>query len=446
MEPEVHLEPKPNDELEDNAQSSLTHSLSRSLVAPQKQYCAGIRWLIASGTIAGLGIGGWFAYQYFLKSAAKPIAVSVLNVNRGTVELTISESGTVELASQQVLKSPEDVTVEQVFVQSGDRVQVGAPLIVLRNREVQQRLQAQLIEQQKFQADLARKREIVQERRRRLQNAQQRLQELQAALNQGVIPAAKVQEAQDAADQAQSGVKDAEIDQHKAALDVQKAQMALQDIQQQLGDNRLNSPIEALILQVDVKPGDGAKRETPLLTLGDPTQEMIRLQLTTLNASKVRINQVARVSMIGPNPPMFRGRVVGLSPQAAAQKSENAFSSQSQAKVDASVALDRPSNRLIPGSQVSVEIVLQQRQRVLTLPLEAIQQTEAQPFVWIKTTAGVAEKRPVQLGLQSLTTAEITSGLQEGESVVLPLPNQTIAPGSPLQDTPVPSASLSPTP
>lgn len=221
--------------------------------------------------------------------------------------------------------------------------------------------------------------------------------------------------------------------------------MALREIQQRLGDNRLNSPIAALILQVEVKPGDGAKRETPLLTLGDPTRENIGLQLTTLNASKVRINQVARVSMIGPNPKTFMGRVVSLSPQASAQQSENSFGSQPQAKVDASVALDRPSNTLIPGSQVSVEIILNQRRNVLTLPLEAIQQLEDQPFVWIKNSVGRAEKRPVQLGLQSLTTVEVKSGLQTGEIVVLPSPTQPLTAGGSLKEGAAPAMST-PTP
>ncbi|MEX0269051.1 hypothetical protein AB3R30_07905 [Leptolyngbyaceae cyanobacterium UHCC 1019] len=31
----------------------------------------------------------------------------------------------------------EDVTVEQIFVQAGDRMKAGAPLIVLRNRDAQ---------------------------------------------------------------------------------------------------------------------------------------------------------------------------------------------------------------------------------------------------------------------------------------------------------------------
>lgn len=427
----MRLEPESND-LPSHASQRPAGEPS-TIIEPRRKYRDGIRWLLLSGAIALLGIGGWLGYQQFLQPAPTSVAVSLIPVKRGTVEVTISESGTVTLGGQQTLTSPEDVTVDQVFVEDGDRVKAGAPLITLRNRVDQQRQKDQLIENQKAMLDLARKRELVQEQVAKLKNAEQRLKESQDLWQQGFIAETDVQLDRERVDTARSEVRNAEVEQRKAELEVQKGQVALRDIQQRLGDNRLNSPMAALILQVNVKPGDGAKRETELLTLGDPSSEMVSLQLSTLNAAKVRLNQVARVSMIGPNPKTFTGRVISLSPQASAAKSENSSSSQEQAKVDASVALDRPSNTLIPGSQVSVEIVLTQRRNVLTLPLEAVQQPEDTPFVWIKNPAGQAEKRPVKLGVQSLTTVEVTSGLQMGETVVLPPPTQPLTPGTPLK-------------
>lgn len=408
------------------------------ILAPQSRYRAGARWLLWSGAIAVFGIGGWFAYQRWGQPAPTVATVSLLPVQRGTVEQTISESGTVALEGEQTLKSPEDCTVEQVFVRPGDRVKVGSPLIVLRNREDQQRLQNQLIDNQKAELELSRKQEVVRERRSRLQTAIQRLQEAQELWRQGFIAEIEMQGDREKVEAAQSELRDAELEQQKAALEVQKGRVALRDIQQRLGDNRLNSPMDALILGVDVKPGDGAKRETNLLTLGDPTRETVDLQLTTLNAARVRINQVARVSMIGPNAKTFTGRVLSLSPQAAAQKSEDGSGGQSQAKVNATVALDRPTQILIPGSQVSVEIILKQRRQVVTLPLDAIQQLEQDPYVWVRNRAGQAEQRSIKLGLQSLMMVEVLSGLQVGERVAVPDPNQPLTPGTPLQAAPTP--------
>lgn len=445
MESMVHLDPKSNDQQPPQAQPFGGDAAAGAGRAPRSPYRRGARWVMAAGASAIVG-GGWLSYQRFFQSAPRPVAVSLIPVTRDTVEVTINESGTVALGGEQTLKSPEDVTVEQVFVQPGDRVKVGDPLIVLRNRNDQQLQKTQVVENQKAMLDLVRRREIVREQQAKLQNAEQRLRESQDLLRQGFIAETDLQDDQDKVSAARAAVRDAEIEARKAELEVQKGQSALQEIRQRLGDNRLNSPMNALILRVDVNPGDGAKREANLLTLGDPAREMVDLQLTTLNAAKVRINQVARVSMIGPNPKKFLGRVIVLSPQASSQKSDNSFGSQPQAKVDASVALDRPSNTLIPGSQVSVEIVLNQRRNVLTLPLEAIQELETNPFVWVKNRAGQAEKRSVKLGLQSLTTVEIIAGVQAGESVALPTPNQTLTPGTQLQDSPTPIATPPATP
>jgi HlyD family secretion protein len=176
-----------------------------------------------------------------------------------------------------------------------------------------------------------------------------------------------------------------------------------------------------------------------LLTLGDPNQEIVKLRLTTLNAAKVQLNQVARVSVIAPNPEIFTGRVISLSPGATAQthkeeSSNNPFaqSSDSQNKVDAMVLLDQPSNSLIPSSQVNVEIILQQRQNVATLPIEAVQTTGTQPFVWVADNQGKAKKQPITPGLEGLELVEVTSGLKVGEQVILAPPDQSLIPGTPV--------------
>jgi HlyD family secretion protein len=95
-----------------------------------------------------------------------------------------------------------------------------------------------------------------------------------------------------------------------------------------------------------------------------------------------------------------------------------------------------------------VEVILQQRQNVLTIPLEALQQGD-RPFVWIQDQNGKAQKREITLGLQGLTTTEVKSGIKSGEKIVQPLPNQILMPGTPLQVDPsgsMPSEMESSTP
>jgi HlyD family secretion protein len=491
FEPRLPQEKQASD---NTIQPNLSESESPSLSKIQKQskYQAGIRWLATSTGVVLSGIGGWAGYNYLLNQRVSPVPVSLIPVQRGNVEVTVTEAGTVELGGQQTLKAPRDVTVEQVLVKEGQQVRSGQTLLLLRDRQVQKEFQEQLLENRKNKETFTRRQQIVAEKQQKfkdiekrfqefqetfergltfefesLKNALRRLKKSQELLQMGVISDRELQideekvtnariavnnaqeklnSDQDKVDEAKAAVKDAESEQRKAAFDMRRGQEKLREIQQQLSDRAVKAPMNGIVLKLEVNSGNGVKTESKLLTLGNPAKEIVRLKLTTLNAAKVSINQVARVSTIGPNPKVFIGRVISLSPQATTSTSDGGTasmmgsSSSNQAKVDAIVQLDKPSRTLIPGSQVSVEVIQQQRQNVLTIPLEVLQ-TGDRPFVWVNDQQARVQKREVNLGLQGLTTVEVKSGLRQGEQVVQVPPTQTITPNTPLQDT-----SISPNP
>lgn len=234
----------------------------------------------------------------------------------------------------------------------------------------------------------------------------------------------------------ESELRKAQLDVSTNIQDLQTIQLDYQEEAEKIQDNILTAPIDGKILNIKVKSGDGLTRGTELLTLGDPTEEMVKLQLSTLNAAKVKPNQAARISIIGPNSKQFLGRVESLFILAGSgDNSGNSQSSQGgQATVPAIVKLDTPSQTLIPGSQVNVEIILQQRQKVVVLNTEVIVREESQPFVWIRNSQGKAQKKLVKLGLEGLTQVEITSGLRPGDQVVIPPPEPPLEPGTPLTE------------
>jgi HlyD family secretion protein len=452
----------------------------------RKKYRTGIMWLFLSIAAVSLGGGGWAGFAYFKDLRKNPIAVNLLPVEQGDIEITFTEAGSIELGEQKTLKAPRDVTVEQVLVQEGQRIPVGQTLLVMRDREGQKQFQEQTIENRKLNETFIRKQAVVAEKLQKLNLIQARYKELEEQFRQGSVPEIeklrnaekryqdsqnlfqkgllsqdelqadkeKVSDAQvaiktaeeklqgekDKVDEALIAYKDAEAEQRNALLDIQRGQDKYREAQQQLSDRLVKAPFPSVVLKINVNPGDGVKTEGKLLTLGDPSKEMVKLQLTTLNAAKVRLNQRVRVSTIGPSAKTFTGRLISLSPQAVPPGSEGegggmmmgGAGSDSQARVNAIAILDKPSGTLIPGSQVSVEVVLQQRRNVPTIPLEVLQQGD-RPFVWIKDGNGKAQKREITLGLQGLTSAEVKSGLRAGEQIVQPPPNQNLTPGTPLQ-------------
>jgi HlyD family secretion protein len=405
-----------------------------NLKKPNYYYRRAKTWLLWSGFLGIVTIAGWLVYEKYLYKPPEPVAVRVLPVKTSTVETTVTESGTVELGRQITLKSPKDVTVEQVKVKEGDRVAAGQSLIILRDRIIVESYQDQIVDNAKMQLDLDRARGKIVEAQENLQVRETRHQENQSLISQGVISRTDSQEDIDNLAEARSALEDTLVEEQKAQLDVKNGTRKLAALEKQMRDSLVTSPIKAIVLKVNVRNGDGIKTEGNLITLGDPSQEIIKLQLTTLNALKVSINQVARISIIGPDSQIFTGRVISLSPQASVPSQDSSSSDSTtntggggQAKVDAKVLLDKPSNTLIPGSLVSVEIVTESQTNVIAVPPEAIQRDEGTSFVWLKDADNQAKKQPVTVGLQGLQQVAVTSGLKPGDSLVIPTPGSSLS-------------------
>jgi RND family efflux transporter MFP subunit len=95
--------------------------------------------------------------------------------------------------------------------------------------------------------------------------------------------------------------------------------------------------------------------------------------------------------------------------------------------MDTEVDVPNPSLILIPGMYAEVNLTLDRRDKVLALPVMAVDMdnSDSEPGsaqtgqVMIVTPNNRVEKRKVTLGIESSNNVEIRSGLNEGDSVVL---------------------------
>jgi RND family efflux transporter MFP subunit len=104
--------------------------------------------------------------------------------------------------------------------------------------------------------------------------------------------------------------------------------------------------------------------------------------------------------------------------------------------MDTEVDVPNPSLVLIPGMYAEVNLTLDRRNKVLAVPVMAVDRdnSDSQPGaaqtgqVSIVTPNNRVEKRKVTLGIESSNNVEIRSGLNEGDSVVL-TGRSTLQPG-----------------
>ena len=77
-----------------------------------------------------------------------------------------------------------------------------------------------------------------------------------------------------------------------------------------------------------------------------------------------------------------------------------------------------------------MEIIVQQREKVVAVNTEAIQGDDKNPFVWIKDAQNRARKRTVTLGLEGANKVEVKSGLKAGDKIIVPFADVTLEAGT----------------
>jgi HlyD family secretion protein len=370
------------------------------------------------------------------------------------------------LAKQQLEIQKQELKLER----SRHKVLEAVQKLKTAQRQLRE-LATEKVEIRKLELQLARNREKVLEDANKLEAARQELQELEVLDQRGFIPKNELQEQKDQILVAQSQLQDAELAVSTTALEVERLQkqrqskqqelseqvvlaqsqlqdaesevsidsrelerlkLDLQKIEQEIQNNLVRATIQGIAIDIEVKAGDVVELGDALLSLGDSSQVLVKLQLSPIDAIRVQVNQVARVKVIGSNAESFTGRVQSVAKLATSPGKEKESKDSTQATVTVMVKLDRPSQILIPGSKVDVEIVLAKRENVVALGREVIQGSGSDAFVWGRDSQGRVKKRPITLGLEGLTTVEVTSGLRPGDQVILPPAQSSLKPGMPV--------------
>jgi RND family efflux transporter MFP subunit len=87
--------------------------------------------------------------------------------------------------------------------------------------------------------------------------------------------------------------------------------------------------------------------------------------------------------------------------------------------MDTEVDVPNPSLTLIPGMYAEVSFRVEERNDVLSVPLDAVEGSGADARVFTVRKPGVIHFVPVTVGMETAQLEEIRSGLEEGELVIV---------------------------
>ncbi|MFZ0704335.1 MAG: efflux RND transporter periplasmic adaptor subunit [Candidatus Korobacteraceae bacterium] len=400
-----------------------------------------LTWAILIGLILAVVL-----LAAFISLRRARVAIRVGKAEIGTITASISTNGKIEPITNFEAHAPAATTVTKVGVQQGDWVKPGQLLVQLQDAGAQAqaaRAEAQL---RGAQADLnavthGGTQEELLTNRNALTKAQadraaaqrnlaatQRLHQSGAA-SQAEVDAARSQlKAADANVQLlQQKLKDryssSEIGHVEAQQSEAKASLAAADTL--LRDSNVTAPFAGMVYSLAVKKGSFVNAGDLLVQVADLHKVRVRAFVDEPEIGRLRKGQTVEVTWDALPGRVWKGEVETL-PTVIVQRATRNVG-------EVTCIVDNSDLRLLPNTNVTVAVIIERQENVLTVPREAIHEDAESRYVF-QVVNGELKRRNVQTAVSDLTRVEVTSGLSEHASVALGAINsQSLAAGMPIK-------------
>ena len=176
----------------------------------------------------------------------------------------------------------------------------------------------------------------------------------------------------------------------------------------QLSYSEIRSPIDGVVTDRPLYPGEMATAGTPLLTIMDLSQVIAKAHVSQSDAALLRVGNSATIAVPGETQEVT-GKVSLTSPAL----------DPNSTTVEIWVQAPNPGERLKPGSSVKLSIVAQIILDALMIPANALL-TDAQgnASVMLIGSDTRAHQREVRAGVRQGDLVQIVDGLKPGDRVV----------------------------
>jgi len=221
-----------------------------------------------------------------------------------------------------------------------------------------------------------------------------------------------------------AGAKPTDLETALATLDQAKAQRDLAQLK--VNQGTLTAPIPGVLTQVNGVPGQstGGGSTTGTTTTSssvafdilDDSELHIDVNVSESDAANIKVGQSAAVTLDSVPGQPLQGTVQRINPVATTTSNVTAFPVR--------IMLSPTNAPVRAGANATVQIVTNRLTNILTVPSRAVQTVNGQQAVTVLFNNSTFLV-PVRAGLTDGRNTEIISGLNEGDTVVLPTTGAT---------------------
>jgi HlyD family secretion protein len=225
----------------------------------------------------------------------------------------------------------------------------------------------------------------------------------------------------------------AKVDLRSLQESLLQARAALDQAEELLSKTRIRSPIDGVVIQLDLKVGETVIAGTTnipgstMMVIADPSETLTEVQVDEADIAQVREGQAADIFAAAyPDTPLS-GTIQSIASVARQTPGQASLSFLVKSLLD-----EQDELTILPGMSVLADIYTQSSEETLAVPVQAVlfdedastgnednnvEGKEEQAHVFLMQD-GKAVRRDVEVGISSDSDQEVISGLKEGDTII----------------------------
>jgi len=340
--------------------------------------------------------------------------VEIQKVERKLIKSSILASGTLAFREQVQLRSEVIGQVIELHVEEADKVAKGDPVITLDPKTYQAQVE-------QAQARVRIQQIAIERQRLLIKTLAERFARQKTMFAKNLVD-------EDSYEALKSELALAKVDLRSLQESLAQARAALDQSEELLSKTRIRSPIDGVVIQVDIKVGETVMAGTTnipgstMMVIADPSETLTEVQVDEADIAQVREGQNADIFTAAyPDTPLS-GTIQSIASVARQTPGQASLSFLVK------ILLDEQNGMTIrPGMSVRADIYTHSSEETLAIPVQAVLYDEdtdeddegevEQTYVFVMQD-GKAIRKDVEVGISSDSDQEITAGLEEGEIVI----------------------------
>ena len=353
-----------------------------------------VKWLIIGAVVLAAAAGGYSCYSSQQGAAQQVANVELVTASRQNLKSTVSATGTIRPVDSVEVSSKITARIKSVLVKENDVVKAGQTVAILDGKDY---------EATKDQASY------------KVVNTRSKYKRAEYLYSIGAKSKEELEDAEYDYDTAESSLSKTESD---------------------LAETVITAPMDGIVVGEPKTAGtmavQGNSNPTVIMTIADLSKKQILAKVDETDIGSVKVGQKAYFTVDTYTGKTFTATVSKISQTDVTNSWNTNSSSSSSSSSSASVIyyyvvldVDDPDNLLLPAMTARVEIVTDEKENALAVPISALKTDSTGSYVMVykegagKDGAASQEKRYVTTGIYSDEYVEILDGLSDGDRLAI---------------------------